>query len=325
MRILGTLVVLVVLAAAALGIGAWWEQRNFAAPGPAPQRTIVNVPPGSGLSKIAFDLAQGGVIRDARLFQIGVWRRGAAADLKAGEYGFPARASMARILQMLVRGEVIQHPLTIPEGWTSEMAMSAVRANPFLTGGMPATPPEGSLLPETYLFQRGTTREAIVGRMREAQKKLIDELWPKRKQGLPYDTIEEALTLASIVEKETAIAAERPRIAAVFVNRLRIGMRLESDPTIIYGLTKGMPLGHPLRQSELAQPNPYSTYQIPGLPPTPICNPGRDAIAAVLNPPETQELYFVADGSGGHVFATTFAEHQRNVANWRRVERNAAQ
>jgi UPF0755 protein len=256
MRFLGTLVVLVLVAAAAVGIGAWWEERNFNAPGQAPQQTIVNVPPGSGLSKIAMDLANAGVIRDARLFQFGVWRRGAMANLKAGEYGFPARASMARVLQMLVRGDVIQHPLTIPEGWTTDMAMAAVRSNPFLTGGMPATPPEGSLLPETYLFQRGTTREAIVARMREAQKKLLDELWPKRKAGLPYDTIEEALTLASIVEKETAIAAERPRIAAVFVNRLRRPMRLESDPTIIYGLTKGMPLGHPLRQSELARPNP---------------------------------------------------------------------
>jgi len=181
--------------------------------------------------------------------------------------------------------------------------------------------PEGSLLPETYMFERGTTRAELLARMREAQKTLIDELWPKRKEGLPIASVEDAIKLASIVEKETGLAAERPRIAAVFVNRLKTGMRLESDPTIIYGLTKGAPLGHPLRQSELDTPNPYSTYQIEGLPPTPICNPGRDSLAAVLNPPDSDELFFVADGTGGHVFAKTGAEHARNVAQWRRIER----
>jgi UPF0755 protein len=226
---------------------------------------------------------------------------------------------------MMVRGDVIQHPLTIAEGLTVDMAMDLVRANANLSGPMPPTPPEGSLLPETYLFQRGTPRVEIVARMRRAQEQLMQDLWPKRKAGLPYETPEEALILASIVEKETAIAAERPRIAAVFVNRLRIGMRLESDPTIIYGLTRGRPLGRGILRSELARPNPYSTYQIPGLPPTPIANPGRESIAAVLNPPDTTELYFVADGSGGHVFATNFAEHTRNVAAWRRIERQAAQ
>jgi UPF0755 protein len=160
--------------------------------------------------------------------------------------------------------------------------------------------------------------------MHKAQLDLLSELWPKRKQGLPFQTVEDALKLASIVEKETGVPAERPRIAAVFVNRMKTGMRLESDPTIIYGLSKGVPLGHPLRQSELDTPNPYSTYQIDGLPPTAICNPGRDAIAAVLNPPDSQELFFVADGTGGHVFAKTAAEHARNVAQWRRIQREQA-
>jgi UPF0755 protein len=166
------------------------------------------------------------------------------------------------------------------------------------------------------------TRADLIGRMEKAQQALLAELWPKRKEGLPFDTQEQAITLASIVEKETGVPSERPRIAAVFVNRLKSGMKLEADPTIIYGLTKGVPLGHPLRQSELAQPNPYNTYQITGLPPTPIANPGRAAIAAVLNPPDSNELFFVANGTGGHSFAATAAEHERNVAALRRLERD---
>jgi UPF0755 protein len=184
--------------------------------------------------------------------------------------------------------------------------------------------PEGSLLPETYLFEHGTTRSELLARIHKAQDVLLAELWPKRKEGLPFASQEDALKLASMVEKETGIASERPRIAAVFINRLQKDMKLESDPTIIYGLTKGVPLGHALRQSELAMPNPYSTYQIAGLPPTPISNPGRDAIAAVLNPPDSEELFFVANGTGGHVFAKTIAEHQKNVAQWRKLEQQSA-
>jgi UPF0755 protein len=325
MRFLATLLFVFGLGVAAIGIASWWERTNFVAPGPAQEQTVVNIEPGSGLGRIASTLAGAGIVEDATLFRVGVMRRDRSTALKAGEYAFPARASMARVLDMLIRGQVIQHPITIAEGLTTEMAMDIVRANTILTGDMPPTPPEGTLLPETYLFQRGTTRSDIVARMQKAQEDLLAELWPKRKQGLPYTTQEDALKLASIVEKETGIAAERPRIAAVFANRLKLGMKLESDPTIIYGLTRGRPLGHPLRQSELARPNPYSTYQITGLPPTPIANPGRDAITAVLNPPDSQELYFVADGSGGHVFARSFAEHSRNVAAWRRIERDVAE
>jgi UPF0755 protein len=231
---------------------------------------------------------------------------------------------MAEATDMLVRGKVVEHRITIAEGLTVDAALAVVSAEPALTGEAGASPPEGSLLPETYLFRRGTTRTEMLTRMHKAQEALLAELWPKRKPGLPLQSPEEALKLASIVEKETGDASERPRIAAIFVNRLQSGMKLESDPTIIYGLTKGVPLGHPLRQSELAQANPFSTYQISGLPPTPICNPGREAILAVLNPPDSNELFFVADGSGRHVFAKTAAEHVRNVAKLRQFERQQA-
>jgi UPF0755 protein len=197
-------------------------------------------------------------------------------------------------------------------------------ASPVLTGSAPV-PPEGSLLPETYEVQRGEDRAAVLQRMINARDKLLATLWPKRRADLPFKSIDEAVTMASIVEKETALDAERPRVAAVYLNRLVKGMRMESDPTIIYGLTHGAPLGHGIRQSELYTVTPYNTYLVAGLPPTPICNPGRASIAAVLDPPRTDELYFVANGKGGHVFASTFEQHQRNVAQWRQVEHQRAE
>ena len=320
MRLVKTGLLLILLAALVGGGAIWWEDRNFNAPGPSDKETVVLVRPGSGARAIAASLAEAGVIERPLLFRVGVMRRAQTTALKAGEYAFPPRASMAEVMDMLVQHKVLLHRITIAEGLTSDMAVALVNADPVLEGPSPVVP-EGSLLPETYMFERGTTRAEILARMRQAQERVIAELWPKRKEGLPVGTVEDAIKLASIVEKETGLAAERPRIAAVFVNRLKAGMRLESDPTIIYGLTKGVPLGHGLRQSELDTPNPYSTYQIDGLPPTPICNPGRDSIAAVLNPPESEELFFVADGTGGHVFAKTGAEHSRNVAQWRRIER----
>jgi len=314
-----TFIVLIVLAVAAIAGGAWWENNYFVQEGPAPAQTVVVITPGSGLNRIAATLAQAGVIENGLLFRAGVMRRGRTAQLKAGEYAFPPHASEAQVVDMLVAHKTLEHRLTIPEGLTSDAAVALVKADPTLTGDAPVVP-EGSLLPETYLFERGTTRAELLARMHKAQEALLAQVWPKRKEGLPFASQEDALKLASIVEKETAIPSERPRIAAVFINRLQNGMKLESDPTIIYGLTKGAPLGHPLRQSELAMPNPYSTYQIAGLPPTPISNPGRDAIEAVLNPPDSQELYFGANGTGGHVFAKTIAEHQKNVAQWRKIE-----
>jgi len=316
---LASLLSIAVVAAAVAG-AAWGEDWNFRSSGPAKSDTVVLIKPGAAVRSIAASLAETGVVRNPLLFRLGVMRRGKTTALKAGEYQFPKAASMAEIMDMLVEHKAIQHRITVAEGLTSDMALGIVNADPVLEGSATVTP-EGSLLPETYLFERGTTRAEILSRMHKAQEAVLSELWPKRKKGLPFQTIEDALKLASIIEKETGAAAERPRIAAVFVNRLKNGMRLESDPTIIYGLTKGVALGHPLRQSELDTPNPYSTYQIDGLPPTPICNPGRDAIAAVLSPPDSEELFFVADGSGGHVFAKTLAEHARNVAQWRKVQR----
>jgi UPF0755 protein len=298
---------------------AWWEERYFQQPGPALSENTLVVTSGSGLRVIANALEQAGVVENALLFRAGVIRRGKIAQLKAGEYVFPAHASEAMVMDMLVSHKVAEHRITIAEGLTSEAAVALVTADPILTGPVTVTP-EGSLLPETYLFERGTTRADILDRMHKAQAALLAQEWPKRKEGLPFTTPEDALKLASIVEKETGVASERPRIAAVFINRINKGMKLESDPTIIYGLSRGVPLGHPLRQSELATPNPYSTYQIEGLPPTPICNPGRDAILAVLHPAESDDLYFVADGTGGHVFAGSLADHQKNVARWRRLQ-----
>lgn len=320
MRVFKFAVALVVILGFAVVGGAIWEARHFAAPGPLGEQTVVYIPPGQSLRGMAANLERAGAIDNALLFRIGVMRRGTATALKAGEYAVPAHASPADIMDLLLAHKVILHRLTIAEGLTSAMALAEINADPVLTGIAGAAPAEGSLLPETYLFERGATRTALIQRMEKAQKLLIAKLWPQRKQGLPFASPEDAIALASIVEKETAIPSERPRIAAVFINRLKMGMRLESDPTIIYGLTKGVPLGHPLRQSEIAQPNPYSTYQIDGLPPTPICNPGKDSIAAALNPPDSDELYFVADGTGGHVFAKTLAEHTRNVAKWRKLQ-----
>jgi len=316
-------IVLIVLGAASIAGAAWWENNYFVQAGPAPAQTVLVIMQGSGLNRIAAALTEAGVVENGLLFRAGVIRRGRTAQLKAGEYAFPAHASEAQVVDMLVAHKTLEHRLTIAEGLTSDSAIALIKADPTLAGEVPVVP-EGSLLPETYLFERGTTRSELLARMHKAQETLLAQLWPKRKEGLPLASQEDALKLASMVEKETAIPSERPRIAAVFINRLQNGMKLESDPTIIYGLTKGVPLGHPLRQSELAMPNPYSTYQIAGLPPTPISNPGRGAIEAVLNPPNSQELYFVANGTGGHVFAKTAAEHQKNVAQWRKIEQQSA-
>ena len=317
------LVLVVVLAVVAVGAW-WWEDYNFRAPGPAAAETVVIVKPGSGLSQIAGQLDAAGVVESALLFRAAVMRRGQSTALKAGEYAFPPQASMADVLDMLVKHKAIQHKITVAEGLTSGMAAAIVNADTVLGGAPAAEPPEGSLLPETYLFERGTTRTEVLARMHKAQADLIAELWPKRQRGLPYKSPQEALIMASLVEKETGVPSERGRIARVFLNRLRLGMKLEADPTIIYGLTKGVPLGHPIRVSELAKPNPYSTYQIVGLPPGPICNPGRDAIVAVLNPPPGDELFFVANGTGGHAFATTLSEHEKHVAQWRHIEDDRA-
>jgi UPF0755 protein len=286
------------------------------------EETIILVPRGAGLARIASELGEAGVVSSPTSFIVFARAMGAADSLKAGEYAIPSRASMARIVAILSSGRSIQHRITIPEGWTSAMALRRIAQAEFLDGPVPAALPEGALLPATYLFTRGASRAEAVQEMVAAREAVIAELWPKRARDLPFSTINEAITLASIVEKETAEPEERPRVAAVFVNRLRLGMRLESDPTIIYGVTGGEPLGRRIRRSEIEMAHPWNTYVIAGLPPTPIANPGRDAIAAVLNPPRTDELFFVADGTGGHAFARTYAEHNENVERWRAIQRD---
>jgi UPF0755 protein len=285
---------------------------------------VVNLPRGTGLNRIAETLEEQGVIGNSLIFRAGVMYFGKASALKAGEYAIPSGASPQRVMEILIEGKAIVYKLTLPEGLTTAMALDLVSKHVSLQGEVTRMPAEGDLLPETYIFNRGMSRDALIERMEKDHAAVIDELWEKRAPNLPISTKEEAVILASIVEKETGVANERPRVASVFVNRLRKGMKLQSDPTIIYGLTKGVPLGRGIRQSELDKATPYNTYVINGLPPTPIANPGREAIAAVLNPAETDDLFFVADGTGGHVFASTLAEHDRNVQNWRQIERERA-
>ena len=298
------------------GLAGVWSVN---ARGPACEATTVVLARGSGVSGIAGELKGAGVISSAGLFVLMARISGATGDLKAGEYEFPKAASLGQVLADIRAGKVVRHSVTIPEGWTSGMVRQALEARTELTG-LVSEPPEGSVLPETYDLQRGETRSAVILRMRAARDRALSELWARRQRGLPLASPEAAVVLASIVEKETGVAQERPRVAAVFINRLRAGMPLQSDPTIIYGLTRGRPLGRGIRASELAGETPYNTYRIAGLPPTPIANPGRAALAAVLNPPATRELYFVADGTGGHAFAQTYAAHQVNVARWRTLE-----
>jgi UPF0755 protein len=311
--------VALVIGLAALA-GAGWAAWTYAGPGPTAKAgfTTVVLPKGSGVTGVADQLQAAHVISSKPVFVLAAKLGG--GSLKAGEYEFRSRSSIAEVLAKLRAGRVVRHLITVPEGWTSEMAAEAVSRSPVLQGSV-ETPPEGALLPETYEVRRGEDRAAVIGRMQEAQTKLLAQLWPTRQPGLPFTTPEQAVTLASIVEKETALPDERPRIAAVYINRLRAGMRLESDPTTIYGISRGRPLGRGITRAELAEVNAYNTYQMAGLPPTPIANPGKAAIAAVLNPPQTSELFFVANGQGGHAFASSFAEHQKNVAHWREIER----
>ena len=305
-----------------LALGAW----GVLGPGPsarAGDRTVVVLPAGGGIRGVARHLAEAGVIRSRIGFLAVAFATGTGHGLKAGEYALPSRASVSTILSILRRGAVLRHYVTIPEGFTSAAAVDVLRRDPILMGEV-ATPPEGAILPETYEVRRGESRARVLARMTAARAKLLDRLWRDRAPGLPYRNPGEAVTLASVVEKETALPDERPHIAALFVNRLRKGMRLESDPTVIYAVSQGAPLGRGLKASELASPSPYNTYRVGGLPPTPIANPGREALVAALNPPPTPDLFFVADGTGGHVFASTFEAHKRNVARWRAIERAGA-
>ena len=303
------------------------EQWSFFAAGPRAalgRTTIVWIRPGIRSAQIAQQLQRAGVVRNAAFFRLGVVLRGKSAALKAGEYVIPSGVSMADVMGILTSGKSIQRRLTAAEGLTSSMVYDIVRRDPLLTGDPGAEPTEGALLPETYLYTRGTTRRAMLARMARAQQSFLARAWPTRMPGLLFKSQDEALILASIIEKETALPKERAHIAAVYINRLRLGMKLQSDPTIIYGLTKGYPLGRGIRESELTAPTPYNTYVVAGLPPTPICNPGKASVVAVLHPEVSSDLYFVANGTGGHVFTSSIAQHEENVAKWRQIERAAA-
>jgi UPF0755 protein len=299
-----------------------WALWTYSGPGPSAREgkaTTVLLRKGAGLQEIASTLDKAGVIGSRSVFLAAAQFTGAARELKAGEYRFTSRTSLGKVLDDVRNGRVVIHQITIPEGVTAQTVADILAASPVLTGSSPV-PPEGSVLPETYQVQRGDDRAAVLQRMMQDHDELLALLWARRQPNLPVQTPQEAVILASVVEKETGVAAERPRVAAVFTNRLRQGMRLESDPTVIYGVSRGRPLGRGLRASELAALSPYNTYLVGGLPPTPIANPGRESLAAVLDPPTTDELFFVADGTGGHVFAKTFEEHQQNVVRWRKIE-----
>ena len=294
---------------------------SFGVPGPHTSIITLVVPKGAGLNRVSQILADRGAIRRPRIFTVGARIRGTAERLQAGEFRIPARASMEEVLARLVSGDVVQHRLTVPEGLSVREVLALLAENPVLEGQIAEIPKEGSLRPETYHFVHGETRTRIVQRMQLAQDLLLEELWLARDSATPVKSIEEALILASIVEKETALEGERARIAAVFLNRFKKGMRLQSDPTVIYGLTGGRNMDRPIRQSDLDGETPYNTYRIRGLPPTPITNPGRASLEAVLHPLQSEDIYFVADGTGGHVFAVTLEEHNRNVQRWRQIER----
>ena len=303
-----------------------WAVWTYQGPGPAArsgEATTVVLRHGASLPEIAATLEREGVVGSSSVFIAAAQLTGGARNLKAGEYEFPSRASVARVLTAIRGGKVVRHVITIPEGMTSQAVADLLARSDILTGVAPA-PPEGAVLPETYQVERGEDRAAVLKRMMDGRDQLLAQLWAQRQPGLPFATPDEAVILASVVEKETGVASERPRVAAVFINRLRQGMRLESDPTIIYGLTGGKPLGRGIKQSELTSSSPYNTYAIDGLPPTPIANPGREALAAVLDPPKTTELFFVADGSGGHAFASTYEDHRKNVERWRALEKSKA-
>ena len=315
-RLIGWSVFLAIVAAACGGL-LWF----FATiEGPLAKAKVVNIPKGSSTIDIANRLSEQGVVDSSIMAMLGMTavRLGFDVDPKAGEYEFAAGSSLIDVLRKIKTGRTLFYKVSMPEGFTAWQVVERLNANEVLVGEIEEAPSEGELLPDTYLFARGGTRQSIIVQMRTAQKKLMEKLWPARAKGLPYKTPEEALILASIVEKETGKADERAQVAAVFVNRLRKGMRLQSDPTIIYGITKGQgKLDRPIRRGDIRRKTDYNTYQINGLPPTPIANPGKASIEAVLNPVETEHLYFVADGSGGHVFAKTLAQHNANVRKWR--------
>jgi UPF0755 protein len=315
--ILAVLLSVAVLAAGGL---AWEGHRRFTQPGPLSQSITVIIAKGSGTELVGHSLEAAGVVSSGLVFSIGVKLR--HATLKAGEYAFPAGVSAENAMRIIAEGKVVIHRLTIAEGLTVRQVVDMVKEADFLSGPVTRKIPEGWLLPETWHMVRDEARDDVLARMEKSMRQTVDVLWVARAPGLPLKSKEEAVILASMVERETGTEAERPRVAAVFYNRLAKHMRLQSDPTVIYGLSDGLgELDHGLTRDELVTRHPWNTYVIDALPQTPIANPGRASLEAVLHPAKSDELYFVANGTGGHAFARTLDEHNANVANWRKIEK----
>ena len=290
-------------------------------PGPKAGPHTIIVEEGSTVGSVARQLdKQGAIPGSSRTYYVMARLFGAGDPIQAGEFAIAKGMGGAAILDLLQHGKPVQRLITVTEGMPSIIVSEKLAANSYLAGAVPPIA-EGSVLPDSYGYERGETRASVVARMQSAMTKTVNALWAKRTAGCPVATPEQAIALASIVEKETGKAAERPMIAGVYCNRLKIGMKLDADPTVIYPITKGKPLGRRIRRSELMDDNGYNTYRRPGLPPGPIANPGRESIAAVLKPASTKAIYFVADGTGGHVFAESLAQHQANVAKWYALRR----
>ncbi len=304
-----------------IGIAVFaWVAHDWAGSGPADKPLAVVVPEGASLARAASELQKAGAIRSAGRFRLYARVFGNGGAIKAGEYAIPEHASAHDVLILLQEGKVRQRLVPVPEGYPSVLVHDALMRADGLTGDVPV-PAEGSVLPDSYAYQKGDTRASVVARMQKAMKDYLAQAWADRKPGIAVKTPQEAIILASIVEKETGKPSERRTVAAVYGNRLRIGMPLQADPTVIYPITKGRPLGRRILRSELHAKNGYNTYASPGLPVGPIANPGRASIDAVLNPADSKALYFVADGSGGHVFADTLSQHNANVQKWYAIRR----
>lgn len=341
-KLFGVLIVLVVVALVGVG-GAWfWLNSVYNADGPATadgKPRVVMVERGATTQSIAATLTKAGAITDEGQFRLALRAREFAGDkqvMKAGEYEIASGASMADIVGQLSSGKSLQYAVIVPEGLTSDMIVKLLAEREWkatggaqhvykLAGDPPPVPPEGVLLPGDYAVTRGDTIESVITRMKKAQETLLAEIWETRQQSLPIKTPQEAVILASVVEKESGNADEQPLIAAAFVNRLRNGIRLQADATIVYGITKGYPIGRTITSKEIATKDSWNTYQLDGLPETPICNPGAGALRAVMQPADSKAIYFMADGKGGHLFAETYAEHQKNVdAYWKLRRENEA-
>ncbi len=320
LRLLGWALLMVSAVLAITGGAGWWVYREMTGPGPLPQARTIVIPPHTSLDGVGDLLAKEGVVRHRLLFEASAILSGEASGLQAGEYEFPAGTSPLEASAIIASGKTVKHKLTIPEGLTSAEALALVQAAPALAGPVGATPPEGSLMPDTYLYSYGERRTELIAQMQREMTHALATAWAKREPNLPLTSPQQMLILASLVESEAAHANERAHIAGVFINRLRLGMRLESDPTVIYALSEdgAKKLDRPLTHADLQTPSPYNTYLEPGLPPGPIDNPGMAALRAAARPAPTDDLYFVADRNGGHVFAKTLAEHNRNVAQYRR-------